>query len=35
MGWDDVVTIDGDGNVGFHIEGGRKKRIGFFYTGRA
>lgn len=35
MGWDDSITIDGDGHVSIHIEGGRKKRIGFFYTGRA
>lgn len=35
MGWDDTVAINGDGKVEFHIEGGRKKRIGFFYTGRA
>lgn len=35
MGWDDTVAINGDGKVEFHIENGRKKRIGFFYTGRA
>lgn len=35
MGWDDSIVIDGDGHVSIHIEGGRKKRIGFFYTGRA